>query len=223
MSDLTTELRRMAEDAARQARPAAVADVIRRGQRRRKRTIAQQSLGGLSAVGIGAAVIFTVGGAPAVPAASPTLAAGSSITLKQTTSSSAGTMTIQVKYQPQAHGRIKLLSVGFSGHAKEAARHPAFIVKLTPGASQASTRPSGSAGSAGLLPPHVFFFPIMLRPGEQHAFSGSLPASDIASTKSNEGLVDGELMQTVFGSVTTIGGSKARVHTELQEFLILAR
>ena len=59
MSDLTSELQQMADDAARQARPMA-ADVIRRGDRRHRRSIARLSLGGLSATGAIAAVIIGV-------------------------------------------------------------------------------------------------------------------------------------------------------------------
>jgi hypothetical protein len=222
MSDLTSELRRMAEDAARQARPAAVADIIRRGERRRKRTIAQKSLGGLSAAGVAAAVIFigSAGGAPPAPAAS---AARGGTTLMQTTSSPAGHMKIQVKYRAQAHGRIELLSLTFSGDARKAARTPVFIVKFTPGAGALA----GSAGSAGPsrrgrgpLPSHVFFFVISLR-GEHHVFSGSLSADDIVATRRNGGLVDGELTHVVFGSITPIGPHKSRVHTQLREGLIL--
>lgn len=62
MSELTSELRRMADDAARQARPPAAADIIRQGDRRRRRSLTHQSLGALSAAGIaGAGVALGVG------------------------------------------------------------------------------------------------------------------------------------------------------------------
>jgi hypothetical protein len=60
MVDLTSELQQMADDAARQARPLAAAEVIRRGDRRRRRSITRLSLGGLSATGVVAAVIIGV-------------------------------------------------------------------------------------------------------------------------------------------------------------------
>jgi hypothetical protein len=50
----------VADDAARQARPLGVAEVIRRGDRRRRRSITRLSLGGLSAIGVVAAVIIGV-------------------------------------------------------------------------------------------------------------------------------------------------------------------
>jgi hypothetical protein len=59
MSDLTSELQQMADDAARQARPLAAADVIRRGDRRHRRST-RLSLGGLSVTGAIAAVIVGV-------------------------------------------------------------------------------------------------------------------------------------------------------------------
>jgi hypothetical protein len=49
VSELTSELQRMADDAARQARPPAAAEIIRQGDRRRRRSFTRQSLGGLSA------------------------------------------------------------------------------------------------------------------------------------------------------------------------------
>jgi hypothetical protein len=60
MPDLTSELQQMADDAARQARPLAAVDVIRRGDRRHRRSITRLSLGGLSATGAIAAVIVGV-------------------------------------------------------------------------------------------------------------------------------------------------------------------
>ena len=60
MVDVTSELQQMADDAARQARPLAAADVIRRGDRRHRRSITRLSLGGLSATGVIAAVIIGV-------------------------------------------------------------------------------------------------------------------------------------------------------------------
>jgi hypothetical protein len=60
MVDVTSELRQMADDAARQARPLAAADVIRRGDRRHRRSITRLSVGGLSATGVVAAVIIGV-------------------------------------------------------------------------------------------------------------------------------------------------------------------
>ena len=60
MVDLTSELQQMADDAARQARPLAAAEVIRRGDRRHRRSITRLSLGGLSATAAIAAVIIGV-------------------------------------------------------------------------------------------------------------------------------------------------------------------
>ena len=60
MVDLTSELQQMADDAASQARPLAAAEVIRRGDRRHRRSITRLSLGGLSATGVVAAVIISL-------------------------------------------------------------------------------------------------------------------------------------------------------------------
>jgi hypothetical protein len=57
MPELTSELRRMADDAARQARPPAAAEIIRQGDRRRRRSVTRQSLGALSVTGVAGAGI----------------------------------------------------------------------------------------------------------------------------------------------------------------------
>lgn len=68
MCELTSELRRMADDAARQAWPPAAAEIIRQGDRRR-RSRARRSLGGVSAAGVvGAGVALGLGLAGSAPA-----------------------------------------------------------------------------------------------------------------------------------------------------------
>jgi hypothetical protein len=59
MPDLTTELRRMADE-AQQARPQAVAEILQNGDRMRRRTFARRSAAGLSAAAAVAAVTVTV-------------------------------------------------------------------------------------------------------------------------------------------------------------------
>jgi hypothetical protein len=69
VSELTSELRRMADDAARQAQPPAAAEIIRQGDRRRRRSLTLQSLGGLSAAGVvGAGVALGFGLTGSAPA-----------------------------------------------------------------------------------------------------------------------------------------------------------
>jgi hypothetical protein len=59
----------MADDAARQARPLTAAEIIRQGDRRRRRSLTRQSLGGLSAAGVvGAGVALGLGLAGSAPA-----------------------------------------------------------------------------------------------------------------------------------------------------------
>jgi hypothetical protein len=69
VSQLTRELQRMADDAARQARPPSAAEIIRQGDRRRRRSVTRQSLGGLSAAGVvGASVALGIGLTGSAPA-----------------------------------------------------------------------------------------------------------------------------------------------------------
>ena len=131
MPDLTDELRRVAADAASRANPAAITDVIRRGNRWRRRTIAQRSVGGLTVLGLGAAVFVTgVAHGPAAPASSS--GTDGVTTLTETTSSSAGTMTIQVKYRPAARNLtgVRLLSITYSGSAHARPQHPVLVFTL---------------------------------------------------------------------------------------------
>jgi hypothetical protein len=68
VSELTSELQRMADDAARQARPPAAAEIFRQGDRRR-RSLTRQALGGLSAAGVvGAGVALGLGLIGSAPA-----------------------------------------------------------------------------------------------------------------------------------------------------------
>jgi hypothetical protein len=68
VSELTSELHRMADDAARQARPPAAAEIIRQGDRRRRRSLTRRALGGLAAAGAaGAGVALSLGLAGSAP------------------------------------------------------------------------------------------------------------------------------------------------------------
>jgi hypothetical protein len=133
VSDLTDEMRQLAADGATYARPLAVADVIRRGNRRRTRTIAQRSIGGLSAVGLGAAVLFT-GAAHHLsgnPAAAGTAVSANTIT--ETSSTTAGDLTMRVKYKYLPHGNIRVESVTYAADTKKAVKKAAALFVFGPG------------------------------------------------------------------------------------------
>jgi hypothetical protein len=84
----------MADDGARQARPPAAADIIRQGDRRRRRSVTRQSLGGLSAAGVvGAGVALGLG----LTGSAPTHATGTIRTAAFTLVSNAnGTATLTI-------------------------------------------------------------------------------------------------------------------------------
>jgi hypothetical protein len=94
VSELTSELQRMADDGARQARPPAAADIIRQGDRRRRRSFTHQALGGLSAAGVaGASVALGLG----LTGSAPTHATGTIRTAAFTLVSNAnGTATLTI-------------------------------------------------------------------------------------------------------------------------------
>jgi hypothetical protein len=98
VSELTTELRQMADDAARQARPPAAAEIIRQGDRRRRRSLIHQSLGALSAAGVvGAGVALGVGLTAGSAPARATRGAGTIQTAAFTLVSNAnGTATLTI-------------------------------------------------------------------------------------------------------------------------------
>ena len=95
MSELTSELQRMADDASRQARPLAAAEIIRQGDRRRRRSLARQSLGGLSVAGVaGAGVALGLGLTGSAPAHGTGTIRTAAFTL---VSNANGTATLTIK------------------------------------------------------------------------------------------------------------------------------
>jgi hypothetical protein len=163
--DLSDEMRELATDAAYHARPMAVADVIRRGNHRRIRAITQRSIGGLSAVGLGAAVLFTgtahhLGSNPA--AASGAVSGGN--TLTATTTTAAGDLTTQVKYQDEPAGKVRILSVTYSGDLKVPLKKRSLLLfEFGP----------GLANGKPVKHSVIIAFGALLPKG-QHHFSGSI-------------------------------------------------
>jgi hypothetical protein len=210
MPDITEELRRMTEDSAYRARPVAVAEVIRRGNRRRSRSIVQRSIGGLSVAGVSAALIFTgtasgQGGTAAASGAAPT-----GTTLTQTVTSPAGSMTIDVKYQAAGKGKLKLDSLAFSGNAKTRARHAVVILRVGPSLPPA-VGPRKIRGN-------VVIFSINLN--KAHSFSGSTPRKLIAAI--NQHLTSNDpLTMTVVSTVLPKKPSLPKRTVRLHQLLTL--
>lgn len=170
MSDLNEELKHMAADGANRATPLAIAEVVRKGNRRRARTIGQRSIGGLSMLGISAAVI--VGGA-AHPfhggADHPSGTAAGVTTLTETSATSAGTMTAEVKYRNGPPGKVKLLGVTFTGTTTASIRKADVFVEFGPIVQRGLGRPAAGCRSGqidGLIRE--------LRLHKGHSFTGSL-------------------------------------------------
>ncbi|HXS64006.1 MAG TPA: hypothetical protein VN767_14225 [Streptosporangiaceae bacterium] len=171
MFDLNDEMRQLAAEASHNARPMAVTEVIRRGNRRRTRTIAQRSIGGLSAVGLGAAVLFT-GGAHHLGGANPAAAGATSggNTLSVSSTSALGNISMRVKYVDLPTGKVHVVSVTYSGDLKKAPKRGSVEIEFGPGL--ATGKPA--------KPTEVFFgIDAPLRPG-QHHFSGSLSGKRLA-------------------------------------------
>ena len=165
MSNLNEELQRMATDGANRATPLAITEVMRRGSRRRARTIGQRSIGGLSVLSISAAVI--VGGAfhplHGVPS-HPASGTARVTTLTETSKTSDGTLTVQVKYRKEPQDNVKVLGVTYTGTTTAISRSVHVVVAFAP--------PSQSQPAASCRFNVLFIqFP---RVHENHNFSGSL-------------------------------------------------
>jgi hypothetical protein len=202
MSDLSDKLRQVADDGASQARPPAVTDVIRQGNRRRRRTIAQRSIGGLSVAGISAAAIFSgAAGSPASPAAAAASSAARGVsTLTERTASTAGTMTMVVRYRGGAHQSIRLLTISYSLHSTVRLNHATVTLSLKP---------------APNVPTYVLVG--LVPSAAKHSYSGSL--SDKAIGKVTNALFDGATLKL---ALTNGKGSYTRPGPQLmQEGLIL--
>jgi hypothetical protein len=102
VSQLTSELQRMADDAAGQARPLAAAEIIRQGDRRRRRSRTRRSLGGLSAAGVvGAGVALGLGLTGSAPAhATGTIRTAAFTLVRNATGTATLTINNDVMFEP---------------------------------------------------------------------------------------------------------------------------
>jgi hypothetical protein len=158
VSELTTELQRMADDAARQAWPPAAAEIIRQGDRRRRRSLTRQSLGGLSAAGVvGAGVALGLG----LTGSAPAHGAGTIRTVAFTLVANAnGTATLTINsnvlLDPDAlqsdfaqDGIPAMVTVGSFCSSDPAPAGFGYVVQPQRAPEQATTASSGSASSSG--------------------------------------------------------------------------
>lgn len=131
-------------------------------------------LTGLSAAGITAALVFT--GAVSGSAASPaTPASPQVVTLTSSSSSSAGHITLTVRYQAEPKGQFKVLSARFSGGTPIKFKHAALLLTLRRIPSL-SIHPNPKPVKAPVHP-FVIILPV---PSAGH-FSGSLSAKLLAA------------------------------------------
>ena len=102
MPELTSELQRMADDGAGQARPPAAAEIIRQGDRRRRRSRTRRSLGGLSAAGVvGAGVALGLGLTGSAPAhATGTIRTAAFTLVRNATGTATLTINNNVIFEP---------------------------------------------------------------------------------------------------------------------------
>jgi hypothetical protein len=103
VSELTSELQRMADGAARQARPPAAAEIIRQGDRRRRHSLTRQSLGALSAAGVvGAGVALGLGLTGSAPAHTGTIQTAAFTLVNNANGTTTLTINNNVLFEPGA-------------------------------------------------------------------------------------------------------------------------
>ena len=142
--------------------------------RSRQLRVARRYLVGISAAGAAAGLILTgTATGNAAPASSSSGTSGSRvITLTSRTSSSAGQLTVVVKYEPGNRGAIKPLSLTFSGGSPLKFAHPALVFALRPVPGPVNGRPVQ-------VKSRPFAFTAIIKIHDVHHFSGTLPVKDL--------------------------------------------
>ena len=151
MPELTSELQRMADDAAGQARPLAAAEIIRQGDRRRRRSRTRRSLGGLSAAGVvGAGVALGLGLSGSAPAhATGTIRTAAFTLVRNATGTATLTINNDVLFEPGTlqsdlaqdgiPAKVTVGSFCSSDPAPAAASQVVSVPKIQPGAEPTVT------------------------------------------------------------------------------------
>jgi hypothetical protein len=165
MPELTSELQRMADDAGRQARPLAAAEIIRQGDRRRRRSRTRRSLGGLSAAGVvGAGVALGLGLTGSAPAhATGTIRTAAFTLVRNATGTATLTINNNVIFEP-ATLQSDLAQDGIQ--AKVTAGSFCSSDPIPAGISQVISVPAVQPGEA----PTVTINPTAMPPGTELSF-----------------------------------------------------
>jgi hypothetical protein len=177
------------------------------------RRIGARGLIGMSAIGATAAVVLTAA-ASGAPATAGTHPLGHRNGLTETTSSSAGNMTIKATYTTGPRGRIKLGAVSYVGDSSKSIKKPVLLFTLGPAFPVAVTRRAPAPGEEQFKVRNIrvpaFFFVLRLKPGELKDFSGTLPARFLRSVNRHGGLLGGE---TLTVSLARGQFSRVKVHS----------
>jgi hypothetical protein len=165
MPELTSELQRMADDAAGQARPLAAAEIIRQGDRRRRRSRTRRSLGGLSAAGVvGAGVALGLGLTGSAPThATGTIRTAAFTLVRNATGTATLTINNNVIFEP-ATLQSDLAQDGIQ--AKVTAGSFCSSDPIPAGISQVISVPAVQPGEA----PTVTINPTAMPPGTELSF-----------------------------------------------------
>lgn len=212
MSDLTSTSR-LTADAVLDAQPSNTQDVGHDAGWFR-RVIARRSAVGISVAGLLATAILTsvAGSAPASAVAGSPGSPGQN-TVTQTTSSSTGTMTVQVKDHRGRRG-LKVASVTYSGTLAAAIKRPTLTIIFAP------------SGPPFRPPVHhrmrlrIVVFHVNLK-GPLTTFSGALPARVIASVNRNGGLQGGYTLNVNLGNIIKKTRRSITARLVMQEGIVL--
>lgn len=213
------------------------ATVIR--QRWSPHRVSRRGTAGLAAAGLAATMLVTAAGssalaAPARPDHSAARTSGSArmsqpaasrntSTVTQTATTSAGDLTVTVRYRTGHRLRPTVLSVSYSGGAKVHVKQPSLIFAFAPRFPlQVRTRPHTAAYylKAG-RPLRIIFFQVRIKAGQLGHFAGSLPARDLKVLNRDRGLGPIPTVNTTLAHFPRRSGGPVTIRPVLQNGMIL--
>jgi hypothetical protein len=132
-------------------------------------------------------------------------AARHATTVTEDVATSAGTVTLRVRYAGGLGSSLRLTSVRYSGRAHPGVRHAVLVFSVGSGLL---ARPAQLKQHAELqvkpAPASRFVFIIRLGKGTVRRFSGAVPAKVLARVSKHLRLMPGEVLTGVLGSMVTI-------------------
>lgn len=147
--------------------PVLTGETAHSSRRRPRLGAPRRRLTAIAVAGVTGAVLVT-GAVTGALAAAPAPAPSNIVTLTSSSSTSAGHLTVRLRYQVGRAGRIRPLSVSFAGGTSLKLRHPALIFSLRPLLAAPFRQIHAPSGR--------LFVTLIVRLRDSHHFSGTLRA-----------------------------------------------